>query len=722
MMRLTLRTLLAYLDDVLSPADTTIIGQKIQESPMAQLLVSRIREVMRRRRLKAPEVFGPEMGIDPNIVSQYLDNTLPPEQYADVERVLLASDEMLAETAACHQVLTLILGETTEVPQSSRERLYALGPVEISSQLAVPHDTSLTVKSRTPESISTRNASVSAREEAAKPTRIEDERITTVPDYLKPAPWPNRIFPSAVVALLIVICAAVLTPGLWTGVQQANIEIQRKVVREKIEPAVVAEAATDATEAKEGTIEVASNQTDGVVLPEPASSNPASAELPEGLDPAPPKDDSDQPAPDSKVTEPVDGSIPPAPSKEASPNEPALAPKPNPIAPEILAELQVAYSSNEGVLVRRDEVKRHWFLVPHQSGLAPGQVIANIEPFDGTLELEKAGIRATMVGETVVQLLQPSETALQGLAVLRGRVLLQTTRQEDEGRRTIGIAIGTEDLWKLELQSGTVCALEVTPRESSQFQRVNDYQWYVATLYVISGSATWSNRTGNSDVIGQFSALNIIPERAATVRSTPMPFASAPDWCDAAKRRIQPLRRYQTVFEKAFEADQPVEQTMLTLVKSSKNAKIAELGTRCLAATDDSTALVEILAECPHEEARFAARDGLRQWLPMNPVYGQRLRTDLETHYPPADADAVYRMLWGFSREDVKGSKLTSMLFTTWMRSTRLEIRELADYWVERLTGRKTEYRASGAPTQRESQVHRMEEQIERDNGLIKGP
>ena len=55
-----------------------------------------------------------------------------------------------------------------------------------------------------------------------------------------------------------------------------------------------------------------------------------------------------------------------------------------------------------------------------------------------------------------------------------------------------------------------------------------------------------------------------------------------------------------------------------------------------------------------------------------------------------------------------------------WMRSPRLEIRELADYWVERLTGRKTEYRASGVATHRESQIRRLEELIERDNGLIK--
>ena len=43
---------------------------------MAQLLVSRIREVMCRRRPEGPEVFGPEMGIDPNIVAQSIWTTL----------------------------------------------------------------------------------------------------------------------------------------------------------------------------------------------------------------------------------------------------------------------------------------------------------------------------------------------------------------------------------------------------------------------------------------------------------------------------------------------------------------------------------------------------------------------------------------------------------------------------------------------------------------------
>src|SRR5690348_8181109 len=114
-MRLTLRTLLAYLDDILEPVQAREIGEKLNESSFAASLVSRIREVMRRRRLTAPTLTGPGVGVDPNSVAEYLDDTLPPDGVADVEKICLESDVHLAEAAACHQILTLALGEPVDV-------------------------------------------------------------------------------------------------------------------------------------------------------------------------------------------------------------------------------------------------------------------------------------------------------------------------------------------------------------------------------------------------------------------------------------------------------------------------------------------------------------------------------------------------------------------------------------------------------------------------------
>jgi hypothetical protein len=131
-MRLTLRTLLSYLDDTLEPAQAKAIGAKVAESEQARDLVERIKQVTRRRRLTTPPNTGPG-GIDANTIAEYLDNEVTPEQAAEVEQICLASDVHLAEVAACHQILTLVLGEPALVPPSAKQRMYGLvkGPESI---------------------------------------------------------------------------------------------------------------------------------------------------------------------------------------------------------------------------------------------------------------------------------------------------------------------------------------------------------------------------------------------------------------------------------------------------------------------------------------------------------------------------------------------------------------------------------------------------------------
>ncbi len=123
-MRLTLRTLIAWLDDTLTPSEVKTIGQQVAESPFAKELVERVQRVTRQRRLTYPGDLGSE-STDPNLVACYLDNALQAEQVADFEKRCLTSDVHLAEVASVHQVLSLI-GQKAKVPADARLRMYRL--------------------------------------------------------------------------------------------------------------------------------------------------------------------------------------------------------------------------------------------------------------------------------------------------------------------------------------------------------------------------------------------------------------------------------------------------------------------------------------------------------------------------------------------------------------------------------------------------------------------
>ncbi|MCC6491984.1 MAG: hypothetical protein IT424_03075 [Pirellulales bacterium] len=223
-MRLTLRTLLAYMDDVLDPADQEELGRKIESSAFATELIHRSRDAVRRLRLSAPDVLagadddihGSDNSYDANTVAEYLDNVLPAEAVAEFERSCLeagaGADMLLAEAASCHHILTMVLGEPAEVDSDLRQRMYGLSQSPAAGQqlrvepahapaasqpvapAAVPLSTVVTVSSP-----------------LAAPGRYiddeDDEEESEVPDYIRAAARQRRrnrqLAGAFVVALLL---------------------------------------------------------------------------------------------------------------------------------------------------------------------------------------------------------------------------------------------------------------------------------------------------------------------------------------------------------------------------------------------------------------------------------------------------------------------------------------------------------------------------------------
>lgn len=206
-MRLTLRTLLAYLDDTLPPAEIRQIGQKVAESDAARELIERIKQVTRRRRLTTPPATGPNARFDANTASEYLDNVLPGEQIGEVEKSCLESDVHLAEIAACHQILSLVLVEPVLVPPTAKRRMYAL----VQGREAV---------ARQPRA----RAAAGGPHAQADGNDADDALLLGLPPIGRNARWMRWLVPAAAVLLLAALSAALwmALPGRVPSTALAN--------------------------------------------------------------------------------------------------------------------------------------------------------------------------------------------------------------------------------------------------------------------------------------------------------------------------------------------------------------------------------------------------------------------------------------------------------------------------------------------------------------------
>lgn len=108
-MRLTLRTLLAWLDGVLPAGEQEALAAKVASSMVAAQLTSRIRSVVSRDTVPAPRIDGRGLAEDANTLAEYLDNALAPDQLEAFERICIESDIHLAEAASCHGLLAEVL-------------------------------------------------------------------------------------------------------------------------------------------------------------------------------------------------------------------------------------------------------------------------------------------------------------------------------------------------------------------------------------------------------------------------------------------------------------------------------------------------------------------------------------------------------------------------------------------------------------------------------------
>ncbi len=807
-MRLTLRTLLAYLDDILEPKQTKELGEKIAESHFATSLINRIREVLRRRRLTAPTLSGPGSGLDPNTVAEYLDNTLAPEKVADVEKTCLESDIHLAEVAGCHQILTLVLGEPVEIVPESRERIYALTAPESVVTLPPPGATAQKQQRTAAKS----EAPPTAPPVAARSATVEaDDFRKGIPDYLRKPPLWKRMLPvGAVVAGVLLVAMMVWNPDAANDAQvvenrkapptvdvganpekslklpkqqepdvdaqPANVAANDIVFEEDVQPEETAEPNADVVIAQSDVVETLDAEFDidppappdgefevATALPgevEAADAAPEDinlfppTETPEGTLPLlenPIESEADtQPAQTSpeSPSETADGVAPPAETvipianeedkvavvgttPERLDNVVSPAPKYRPPASAQYRWFEGNQQGLSGIVLINDPNDEGWRKLAPRSMIHPGDRIAVPDPYIASLLLSEGKTHLTLLpgsqNGSLIELTDATEAGHCTIKVSRGRLVF---RGDSKGAPAaerpvqIGLKVGDE-LWQVKfLTPDAVWGLEVSPQRPEGFEQQLGENTYTADLYVAKGTIQFSD--GDQPTIikegpgwipltpGQRPRVN--PD--GTVEASP-PLTAIPNWL-GPPQLTHKQREHCRLFAREFDEVQPIDISLVGAV-DHHDADIATLGVKCFALTENPQVLVKALSNSDFEDARRAAADGLRDWLPLDPANAETLKNALSKAYHEENANAIYRLLWGFPKSDARLLEPSRQL-VTWMGHEQAVIRELAFDQVQRLTDKQSTLQyhpTEGTDVKRNRAVERWREFVNRNNGLL---
>lgn len=768
-MRLTLRTLLAYLDDVLEPADKEALGKKIESSEFAEDLVHRTKDTMRRLRLSAPQVVGTGMGLDPNSVAEYLDNVMPPENVGDFERICLESDMHLAEVASCHHVLTMVLGQPADIDPAAKQRMYVL-PAEVAERKRLRVEQAHTSVAGQPIAAPVAVGVALAAPAAAPAREVE------IPEYLRASGWSKIGGPLLAVAALLLVGATLYFSGAverWMGSTPQVVAQAPPAEANLAPPSLTAPLPADPAAAPagpellgegamppvEGAPEevrapetigvgddparkaVVSDGAPGALIPEttpppetvpaaaiaqetPALSAPPEnvaapvATIPEAPVPAttnvPETDAMPANTPELPPTVAVDpdgtvhvGEVAPATGVGEVATEPVTA-----IEPPVVVELGT-YRGGKNVLLRHDDTSGAWLRMAPRSAVVNGERLLALPEFRPMVTLA-SGVHLELAGGTLVSLSATGEgtaTEPATIEIVYGRIVLINTSGEE---RAVHLVLGTTSAEARLAQNATL-AVEL----ERKYVPGNDPRTapapVIARMYVPDGGVVWQDANGTTavDKASEWTIADSVP--TALVSST-----APPSWIDAEAAAQTSEQRYGApVIEGGLSADRPVDVQLLEMFQSNTRQKeVRSLIARSGMHVGLYSPFIEALRDSAQRPNWDAQIDSLRAAMAMSPESAAAIRKAIVEQRGEAAAADLYEMLCGYSADQigrtpdqVKTGAIARLI--DWLDQDSLDYRVLAKHDLWEITGKQLMPNPAGKPSERQINIRKWRSRLE---------
>jgi hypothetical protein len=643
-MRLTLRTLLAYLDDTLEAHQAREIGQKVAESQPARELIDRIRQVMRRRRLSAPPVAGGDPDFDANVVAQYLDSSLSDEEITRIEEKCLADDQHLAEVASCHQILTLVLGEPAHVPPTARERMYDLV--------------------RDPSKAARRKAEAVRRKLAdntASPGHEDaDEKL-----LLGLPRGADRGFLSWTPLLACVLLVGALV-ALWMSMGMGGRELTQLTPKDKdtVQPAANGEGKHAAVDPKPA---------------QPVKENP---------DRVDPKNDNPPPPVNLPPTTTPTPAPPVVPASKAEPAPAEAFPPPTERPGDKRFEMgrPALVSGYPNLLLQRERNQSTWKrLAPEKSPIFATDQLLMLPGYRGEIRFD-SGVQMLMwaslpeLGHLAIPVLE-TEVSINSqrgidldLGLERGRVLLSNHKKD--GPALIRVRFG-EEVWDITLHDSTTeVGLEIMAINVpyTRAPASSEAEMEVALL-VFKGEASLiaggqENLLRQNAIVMWDTSLGkkygVLPKLPEWYLAKNLP---APASAREVNHALENLSRVSTTKT----MDVALGETL-----HGNDAAAGVLAIRCFAALGEVPALVNALTDDKRSEVRAAAVEGLRNILAFKPGMGSELdRIAKEKNFSAKLVITIHQLLQGFANQQW-AEPVVRTTMVEYLLHDKLLIRQLA--------------------------------------------
>lgn len=730
-MRLTIRTLLGYMDDILDPQDAEEIGRRIEESEVATTLYHRIRDVTRRLSLKAPDLNedGGD-GMDPNTVAEYLDNVLPDDRVPDFEKVCLDSDMHLAEVAACHQILAVALGEAAEIDPASREHMYLLPQVAADLEnMDRPRKDPLGLN----------------LDEAESPiTNIPRRPSPIVPDYLREKPRRIPMVPIVmgtivVVCLLLVVLAitGVLAPlGINpTGEEVAKNDGQTTLQQgeetptapspmenqpeENVPSGEAPDIVTPSTEA------FPSGQQEELPLIEDATSDVSPISPPNGLET--PSTEENPPSTEEPSTTNIPGVIGEVNPATPTPGE-GLAPTPVPENPTNPADLAGQESgSSEGTetpsgtqeehtligrfvsenqaLVQLDPADQSWRVVPQQGVLVSPTPLVALPTFRPIIATA-SGLSVQLLSETQVTMQPTKIDAMPVLKLQQGRIVLRSLGKPDlRLLLTAGSKTGIVTL----VNPDSAAAVELISRREPGLDPIEVPTKVEIRLFVISGTVLWEE--GGAD---QSEPLKVDASEYVTFSpeaTTPKleVLAEGPDWIKGTPVSKLDQSASEEIL-KSF-ATNPIASLALREQLDHRHREVSRLALKSLTQLGELETAVASLDDASRKLTWDLTIQQLFDLASQSPEMAKQVHQAFEREYGDAAQD-LWRMLWGYTPQQLVNDGAIQLV--EYLDHDRLVFRVMSFYNLKMLTGKTLYYEPDETPIRRNTPLQRWQSELQK--------